>query len=141
VLDDLGLAPAIRRLTEEFTARSGTPTDLVVRGTDRRLSTDTELALFRIAQESLRNAERHADASSLQVLLNYRPEMIELTVKDDGRGFVLSPREELAGATKLGLLGMQERARVCGGKVTIRSRIGSGTTVTARIPHHPSARA
>lgn len=141
VLDDLGLAPAIRRLTQEFTARSGTPTDLVVRGTARRLSPDIELALFRIAQESVRNAERHADASSLSVSLNYRPEMIELTIKDDGRGFVLSPRDGLTGTTKLGLLGMEERARVCGGKVTIRSRIGSGTTVTAKIPHHPGGRA
>lgn len=136
VLDDLGLTPAIRRLTKEFTERTNMPAEMLVHGDPRRLPPDAELALFRIAQESLRNAERHANASTVTVSLNYRATNIALIIRDDGNGFRIAPNERLTGATKLGLLGMQERARVCGGKVTIRARPGTGTTVIAKIPHH-----
>ncbi|MBA4178996.1 MAG: hypothetical protein C0506_00240 [Anaerolinea sp.] len=135
VLDDLGLAPAIRRLTKEFTDRTAIPAELLIHGNPRRLLPDVELALFRIAQESLRNVERHAQASSVTVSLDHRPESTSLTIRDDGQGFRFSSHENLAGTTKLGLLGMHERARVCGGEVTVRARPGAGTTLVVKIPH------
>ena len=138
VLDDLGLAPAIRRLATEFTTRTGTPAALVIRGTDRRLSPDAELALFRIAQESLHNAEKHAAATTVRLTLGYRQGCTVLSVKDDGRGFVDTAQDRPDGPNRLGLVGMQERARMAGGALRIRSRAGGGTTITARIPDRDS---
>lgn len=134
ILDDLGLAPAIRRLATEFTARSDTPANLVIRGNARRLAPDVELALFRIAQESLRNAEKHASAGFVRLILSYSPACTTLSVKDDGRGFVLPGRNKVDGPYGLGLVGMEERARMAGGTLTIRPHPGRGTTITARIP-------
>ncbi|MBI5947597.1 MAG: PAS domain-containing protein [Chloroflexi bacterium] len=139
VLDDLGLTPAIRKLATELTARSGTPANIVVQGTDRRLSPDVELALFRIAQESLRNTEKHARATAVRVSLCYRPGCTTLSVRDDGMGFVPPPPENIDGLDTLGLVGMKERARMAGGTVRIRSRPGKGTLVTARIPDREGA--
>lgn len=136
ILDDLGLAPAIDRLLTELAARASIRGRLVVRGPERRLPADIELALFRISQEALHNAERHSEASRVRVSLNYQPQNTELMIVDNGKGF-LSPvaLDDLANENKLGLIGMQERARVVGGKLTIHSAPAGGTKVIAEIPY------
>lgn len=91
---------------------------------DRRRGT----ALFRILQEALTNVARHADARSVTVRLVPDGGEVVLTVQDDGRGLAQPP-----GLT-LGFLGMQERARATGGRVSVEGAPGRGTTVTARIP-------
>ncbi len=134
-LDDLGLTPAVRRLVTELDSGSGVGAELVVRGSSRRLLPDHELALYRIAQEALRNVERHSEASRATVTLHYQPQRIELSISDDGVGFVVPPAPDHAAADgRLGMLGMRERARIVGGTLEIHSEPGAGTTVIAVVP-------
>lgn len=143
VLDDLGLQPALRRLVLDLGKRSSTQADMMVRGEARRLPAETELALYRITQEALHNVEHHAGAEQCTVTLHYRERDLQLTVRDDGAGFTVPPvLEGLSGDGKLGLLGMQERARLIGGEIDIRSVDGDGTVVTVTVPlraEEPSA--
>lgn len=137
-LDDLGLGPALERLVNEVTSRSAVQGKLVVQGDERRLASDTELALFRICQEALHNVERHSEARRLRVILSYQPEHTKAVILDNGKGFY-PPPDGVNDESKLGLLGMQERARIVGGRLTIRSRPGKGTKVIARIPRTANA--
>ena len=106
-----------------------------VPGSVRRLSPETELILFRIAQEGLRNMCRHSEASRCWIMLEFNDDKVILTVKDNGKGFKLPDRvEDLAAVGKLGLAGMQERVRLIDGKLTIESEPGEGTTVGVEIP-------
>lgn len=91
-----------------------------------------EVGLYRIAQEALQNALRHADAARIVILLDILPDRVRLTVQDDGRGFVIAP--EGSAASRFGLMGMRERARLLGGSFQIESSPGAGTRITADIP-------
>ena len=133
-LDQLGLAPALSSLlaeTEEGCAALST--DLRVRGQAARLAGDVELGVFRIAQEAVRNAVRHAGAHRLEVALDFASDSVALTVKDDGRGFE-GDRAEQVGSGHFGLMGMAERASLLGGEFEVRSAPGAGTVVAARVP-------
>ncbi len=135
VLDDLGLLPALQSLTSELTGHFGIPIAMGSAGSVRRLSPETELILFRIAQEGLRNVCRHSEASRSWIILEFSDDKVVLTIRDNGKGFKLPDRvEDLAAVGKLGLAGMQERARLVGGKLTIESELGKGTTLSAEIP-------
>lgn len=134
VLDDLGLIPAVGRLVRDLRSRSKIDVHLVQEGQGRRLGADLELAVYRIAQEALRNTERHSGASQATVTLRYLDHSFELIVADDGGGFS-PPRvtDPLTPESKLGVLGMHERARAIGGQLTIQSELGHGTTVHASV--------
>ncbi|MCH7835388.1 MAG: PAS domain S-box protein [Chloroflexi bacterium] len=135
ILDDLGLLPAIEWVAAEMTGRGAASASVKVEGTPRRLSTEAEIVLFRIAQEALRNVEKHAGPCSASVEVNFGPKEVTLTITDDGRGF--EPPEQgarLARLGKLGLLGMQERAELLGAEFAIESRPGRGTSVRVRLP-------
>jgi two-component system sensor histidine kinase DegS len=135
VLDDLGLLPALQSLTSDLTEHFRIPIAMGSAGSVRRLSPETELILFRIAQEGLRNVCRHSEASRCWIMIEFSNDKVVLTVKDNGKGFKLPDRvEDLAAVGKLGLAGMQERARLIGGKLTIESELGEGTTVSVEIP-------
>jgi len=135
VLDDLGLLPALQSLTSDLTEHFGIPIAMGSAGSVRRLSPEIELILFRIAQEGLRNMCRHSKASRCWIMIEFSNDKVVLNVKDNGRGFKLPDRvEDLAAVGKLGLAGMQERARLIGGKLTIESKPGKGTTVSVEIP-------
>jgi two-component system sensor histidine kinase UhpB len=139
-LDELGLVPALETHVRVLSESTPTPVRIEAEPVPAGLSRQAELALYRIAQEALSNAVRHADAR--QVLLRLRPEgdAIALTVSDDGAGFdVSAARAEGRG---LGLFGMEERAFYVGGSVRIRSERGRGTEVDARVPvdRPPTAR-
>ncbi len=134
-LDDLGLTASIRRLVADVSDRAGVQGSLTVSGRERRLLSDMELALFRIAQEALRNVEKHARARSVEVSVAFGDLETELSVKDDGVGFSLSgPIGDFAASAQLGLLGMQERAQLLGGRLRVHSQPGSGASVTATLP-------
>ena len=90
-----------------------------------------EVGLYRIAQEALQNALRHAGATRVMLRLDVATDRICLRIEDDGRGF---PTEDAAGG-RFGLLGMRERARLLGGTLQIESAPGAGTRITAEIPH------
>ncbi|MGC8473380.1 MAG: ATP-binding protein, partial [Candidatus Dormibacteria bacterium] len=128
-LDDLGLGPALRQLTQEFSARSGVEAGLHLRGALSELDPELSTTVFRIVQEALNNVERHAEAHSAEVSVEVLPLSALVQVRDDGRGF--DPKAATYG---LGILGMEERAEFRGGRLEIRGGPGQGTTVTARLP-------
>ena len=129
-LDDHGLYSAIEGQVRRFSTQTGIEADLRVEGAPAELDADSETAVFRIAQEALANIARHAAASSVDVEVAAVGESgLELTVRDDGRGFV--PGVADGG---LGLNGMAERARLVGGELDIESRPGGGTAVCLRVP-------
>jgi two-component system, NarL family, sensor kinase len=90
-----------------------------------------EVGLYRIAQEALQNALRHADASLVVFRLEALPGWVRLTVQDNGQGFTIG---DLSGESRFGLIGMRERARLLGGGFEIESEPGAGTTITADVP-------
>jgi signal transduction histidine kinase len=135
-LDDFGLEMALRRYADEWAALSGVPVDFHSRGaTSRRLAPELETTLYRITREALTNVFRHAEARRVSVLLERRADHVLLIVEDDGKGFdAAALLQASATGSRLGLLGMQERAALAGGTVEIESNPGAGTTVFARLP-------
>jgi len=130
MLDDLGLAAAAEWLVQNFTARTKIACSFAMEG-DLDLQDPYATALFRVLQESLTNVSRHAQAESVDVLIERRGAEAHLRVHDDGRGFAVdAPRRP----NSFGLLGLRERATLLGGDVTIRSEPGRGTTVEMRLP-------
>ncbi len=138
VLDHLGLASVLRDTGREFARRTGVPVRLAGVRLTGRLPPATELALYRILQEALRNVEQHAHARNVTVDLNLHDNRVQLSINDDGIGF--RPERHTAGKQGqdgLGLLGMRERATHLGGTLTIRSLRRAGTEIEARIPVSP----
>jgi len=133
MLDDLGLEPALEWLVQSTSEREGLDVSLHVKGEARRLESDVEVAVYRIAQEAVSNVVKHAAASRIEVTLEYSSSQIELNVHDDGRGFLLGA-DRAEGAGGLGLIGMQERAEMLRGTLSVESKPGHGTGLTARIP-------
>lgn len=145
LLDDLGLVHAVDWLVADLGARTGIAARLHTSGEPRRLDPKDELTLFRIVQEALRNVERHAHASSVEVRIDFG-EDVRTTIVDDGTGFDSSQvLDDPASATGLGLLGMHERAKLAGADLTIGSGPSSGTTVSVTLAsgdhHQPRSRA
>lgn len=135
LLDDLGLIPAVRSLAKDLQESDGIGTDLKVLGGERRFSPEVELLLFRIVQEALNNITRHAQASEAQVVVEFTEDRTKVTISDNGRGFELSGRVgDLPRSGKLGLAGMQERARLLGGTIEVKSTPGKGTTLIVEVP-------
>lgn len=134
-LEELGLAPALRMLAQETGSALNIPVSFRVAGTEQRLSTEMELALYRIAQEALSNVVQHAKASQATVRLDFASETVTLTVTDDGRGFdePESPAK-MAPEGHYGLLSMQERAELIGANLTIKSAPGQGTKLEVSLP-------
>jgi PAS domain S-box-containing protein len=133
ILDDLGLAPAIEWLVESFNERTGVAIHASVDVDDSGCSRDARTAIFRILQEALTNACRHAEATSITVDLRRTGDAIELAVTDDGKGIAAATQGRRK-KRSLGLLGMHERASMAGGRLSIASEPGRGTIVSLRIP-------
>lgn len=130
-LEELGLEAAIGLLTQ----RSPLSATLTVEGQARRLPEGVELALFRVAQEALTNAQRHSGATSAKLTLNYAPEGVTLTVIDSGKGFsVATDLRRYALTGHYGLMGLRERLTNLGGEIHVTSGLGTGTQVRAHIP-------
>ena len=135
LLDDLGLMSALRSLVKGVQEYEGIGMNLKVLGGERRFSPEVELLLFRIAQEALNNIRRHAQASEAQVVIDFAEDRVKLMISDNGRGFELSGRvDDLPRSGKLGLAGMQERARLLGGTFEVKSTPGKGTTLIVEVP-------
>jgi two-component system NarL family sensor kinase len=134
-LDQLGLVPALRHASREFTARSGVPVKLVATKLNSRLLPDSELTLYRILQEALTNIEKHAKARYVRVRLSQAGAFAQLLISDDGTGFDPGRRRARRGGKGgLGLLGMRERALYAGGDLKMRSSQGSGTEIEITVP-------
>jgi PAS domain S-box-containing protein len=136
LLDDLGLRAAIEWQAGEFAERTGIPCDLRLGDEDAQVDPHLATAVFRIFQETLTNIARHAGATRVRVLLEERPDQVVLVVQDNGQGI---SQEHVSDPASLGLAGMRERARACGGEVTFEGVPGQGTTVRLWVPR-PAAR-
>jgi len=135
ILDDLGLEVALRWLLNRQSERARFVTTFTAKGGDRRLPAAIETCCFRLAQEALTNVARHADARHVAIDLDVRDTEGSISIHDDGRGFdVRACRERAARGSSVGLLSMEERVSLAGGRLEIQSRPGSGTTVLARFP-------
>jgi len=134
LLDDLGLVPALQWLVEDFQKRTGVRCRLTDEGIEDALPDAVKTAVFRVVQEALHNAEKHAQANSVQVTITQSEDGILASVSDDGIGF----RPESSGngvqTAHFGLIGMRERAAALGGSLYLESAPEAGTTITLRIP-------
>jgi signal transduction histidine kinase len=132
VLEERGLVSALSDYVEVLRQQAGISCTLAAR-LPERLPSDTEIVLYRVAQEALTNVARHARASAARVELVSTADAVVLEVHDDGVGF--DPATELvAGLDHFGLAGMRERVELAGGTWTVWSRPGSGTVLTASLP-------
>jgi signal transduction histidine kinase len=132
----LGLAPALRSHCAEIAKRQGIEVDFAA-GTLATVHPDVSVCLFRIAQESIRNALVHGGATHLTVTIQRSDDQIQMTVADDGEGFDVNEVQSSGGG--LGLVTMEERVNLVGGSVTVASARGSGTTVRVHAPATPAA--
>ncbi|MGE5249863.1 MAG: sensor histidine kinase [Bacteroidota bacterium] len=131
-LDDLGLMPALNYLLAEARSREGLEVALRVTGSACRLPLPVETVLFRVAQEAVTNIARHARTQQAQLEIQFGDEEVRLTVADQGLGF--DTESPLPAPRGWGLEGMRERVEAAGGRFTLTSVRGCGTTVTAAIP-------
>lgn len=135
VLDDLGLVPALEWLATDIEKQGGVTTEFSITGNQRRLQPESELAIFRIAQEALSNVRKHSQASTVEMTVDFSDDAVTLIITDNGQGFYVPQRtSDLVLYEKLGIIGMRERARLVGGTLIVQSDIGAGTTVTLRVP-------
>jgi signal transduction histidine kinase len=142
ILDDLGIVSALDWLVDGVSDRAEVLTGLSLHGLDEdeRLDPDTELTLFRVAQESINNTLKHADATRIDVSLSREGDSLVLMVSDDGVGFSPGiPRNGAVSTGGVGLSGMRERAIYLSGSLEINSAPGLGTTVLMRLPRSPAA--
>jgi signal transduction histidine kinase len=133
VLDNLGLVPAIRWLIREL-AQDNINGRLEITGEPRTLSPEIDINIFRIVQEALNNIRRHSRATEALVSLEFEPEALKLTIRDNGTGF--SPpinTGELTSLGKLGLTGIQQRVRSLNGTYNLETTQGKGTEIGIRI--------
>jgi signal transduction histidine kinase len=145
LLDEVGLVTALRVYTESQSALSGLAIDLEAQEpsdqTTERLPPDYEIACFRVVQESITNALRHAAARRLWVSITRSASRIQLSIRDDGRGFDPETLDAAAARGHLGVMGMRERIRARGGEFRLTSRPGVGTAVEVELSAPPAAAA
>ncbi|MFW6126399.1 MAG: PAS domain-containing sensor histidine kinase, partial [Chloroflexota bacterium] len=134
ILDDLGLVPALQWLIQETSGRSGIKINARIPESPH-LPPETQLVLFRIAQEALNNVQRHSGATEASVSLELHDDCVNMAISDNGKGFDLPGQlTDFAGEGKLGLTGMTERAHLVGGQLDIVSRPGEGTVLRVEAP-------
>ena len=133
-LEYLGLLPALRELVSQVREEFGLDAELKVNGTRQHFTKEEEILIYRIVQEALRNIWKHAEATKVDVTIEFIDGKTSVTVSDNGKGFEQKEGLELAKTGKLGLIGMYERARLLGGTLETKSELGKGTQVIAELP-------
>jgi PAS domain S-box-containing protein len=135
VLDDLGLEAAVRWLADRQQRDLGLHVHFTSQGLEQRLPDWVESACYRVVQEALTNIARHAEASAVAIRLERDGDSLRFNIRDDGRGFDLeSVRDHVGRGRSMGLLSMEERVTLLGGRFRVRSEAGLGTRVSAVIP-------
>lgn len=135
-LNDIGLLRSLETYTSDWAERFGIRVDFQASDITRRFSDDIETAVYRAVQEALTNVLKHAAASTVSVILEYKDGTLQVIIEDDGRGFNV---EERMSQGRLGLAGIGERLSLVKGALSIDSTIGTGTTLYIRIPVFNSA--
>jgi signal transduction histidine kinase len=131
LLDDLGLVAALEWHADSFQTRTGVACEVISNALQVQLDRNARTSLFRITQEALTNVTRHAQATRVYITLIEEDDGLTLAVQDNGKG-IANPANPAP--KSLGLLGIEERARLLGGTAQITSQAGKGTTITIRIP-------
>jgi signal transduction histidine kinase len=135
VIDDLGLVAALEWIAEELERAQHIRTRVETKNMERTLPPETQILLFRIAQEALNNIRKYARAANVSIRLDGGEKNIRMTVTDDGQGFEAPGKiEKMVSAGRLGLMGMHERARLLNGTLQIKSAPGKGTVITIMLP-------
>ncbi|HUV56691.1 MAG TPA: sensor histidine kinase [Dehalococcoidales bacterium] len=134
IIDNVGLIPAIRWLAECLEEGSGIKTRVLVNGEVRKLHADAEASVFRIVQETLNNIRRHSRAKEALVRLSFAPESLCIVVEDNGVGFSPPKRlSDLSALGRLGLAGIDQRAKLLNGTCVTQSQPGKGTSVSVEL--------
>ncbi|MDY7042859.1 MAG: sensor histidine kinase [Bacillota bacterium] len=133
-LDDLGLIPTIKKYVATISDYNDLKIEFTSMGEEKRLNQKYEIAFFRLVQEALQNAVKHAEASLIQVKLEIAKNNLTMIIKDNGKGFDPSMKRDKS----FGLIGMRERVEMLEGKMDIKSMIGKGTTISIKVPYVPS---
>lgn len=128
MLDDLGLVPALHWLAREYSRTTALQVEVAASDLELSLPEDHKTCIYRVVQETLRNASRHAGALHVQISIERRDHWLRVAIQDDGRGF------QPAAEKGVGILGMEERVARLGGKLLIDSHPGRGTTVICQLP-------
>jgi len=135
MLDDMGLIPTLRWYIQSFSSRLNIYSDFRAVGFEEKLPPQIETAFYRIIQEALNNIAKHAAADHIEILLERRNSVMRASVTDNGKGFdlgkVLHPESPERG---FGIVGMQERVSLLGGRIDIQSTPGSGTRISVEVP-------
>jgi two-component system sensor histidine kinase DegS len=134
-LDDLGLIPTLRKYVHDFEEKTKLRTSLETRGQEHRLSSAMEAAVYRLVQEALSNAAKHAYPSFVLVEITYQAQLIKIVIKDNGLGFNVQKLKNPQGNREsFGLVGMRERVELLEGRMEIISAENQGTTIVIHIP-------
>lgn len=133
-LDDLGLIPTLRKYVHDYEEKTKIRTSFETRGKEHRLSSAMEAAVYRLVQEALTNAAKHAYPSYVLVEITYQAQLIKIVVKDNGLGFNVKKISEQANRESFGLVGMRERVELLEGRMEIQSAENQGTTIVIHIP-------
>jgi signal transduction histidine kinase len=128
MLDDLGLIPAVQWQAREVSRNNDIYVQVVAESVPDNLPDDHKTCIYRVVQEGLRNAVRHAKAKTVRITLGLYADNLLLTIKDDGQGF--QPDREKG----LGLLGMEERVAHLNGRFRLESVVGRGTSIRVELP-------
>ena len=129
-LDDLGLVPTVKRILDTVKERSGIIPAIRVLGEERRLDSYVEVGIFRTIQEAVNNIEKHAEATVINLVIEFRRDILSVTIEDNGKGFDTA---ENVGSESFGLLGMRERINLLNGEFTIKSLKGTGTKISVKV--------
>lgn len=130
-LDDLGIIPTVKKHVSTMAETYNTHIELQLIGEEKRLESNYEVAVFRLIQESLQNALKHAEATSVYVTLQIEQDEITIVVQDNGKGF----RTDETKNSSFGLMGMKERVEMLNGHFQINSTLGKGTTIKIILPY------
>jgi len=134
VLDDLGLAPALKRYLADYKEQYGFQVEFLFIGQQRRLDSSIEVALFRIVQEAVNNIKKHARARNAVVKMEMLPQKVNIIVKDDGIGFDLNKVMADEKRDGYGLIGIRERVQLLEGEFNISTAPGQGTSIAISVP-------
>jgi PAS domain S-box-containing protein len=137
VLDDLGLIPALEAFLKDFTETSGIRVSLEISSCIEEASEDIRTTFFRIIQEALINVAQHSKASTVHISIQCLAEGTSLQITDDGQGFEMEEKIHPISSTRLGLLGMKERAEMVGGVFSVDTASGRPTTLRVMVGFHP----
>ena len=134
MLDDLGLAPTIKRYVDSFRERSGLDVSSSVTGTEARIESYTEVMVFRAVQELLANVAQYSQANQVKVQIDSTEDEVRVSVEDNGKGF---DTDELMESKGLGIKLIRERVEMLGGTFNVDSALGKGTRVSFSVPAKP----